>query len=127
MSVGLLVLWLGIAAYLLGRSLAYLVALLAAPSRAWIMDARMWLLLAPFLLPVAFYFYRADPSALVIVVLVFAMLMGWSALYVFKTLLGEVHEDVARIRSKSHICGAAFVVLLIAVVLWFVLRLEFHP
>lgn len=118
MTALLLIVWLGIAAYLFGRSLTYLAALLAAPTWQWMADTRMWLLLAPFLLPVAFYFYRADPSALVIVVLAFAMLLGWAALFVFRTLLSEVRDDTVRIDRKSHLSGAGLLVMLIAVVLW---------
>ncbi|WP_299688355.1 hypothetical protein [uncultured Tateyamaria sp.] len=119
MTAVVLALWLAIAVYLLGRGLAYLIALsAAAPSWQWVVDTRMWLLLAPFLLPVAFYFYRADPSALVIVVLAFAMLIGWSSLYVFRNLLSEMQDDLQRADRRSHVAGAALVVVLIAVVLW---------
>lgn len=117
MTALVLILWLCVAAYLFGRSLAYLWALLMGPTWGWITDARLWLLPVPFLLPVAFYFYRSDPSALVIVVLTFAMLMGWVALYVFRNLLGEVQVDTARINRMSHLSGAALVTVLIAVVL----------
>lgn len=116
MTFLLLALWMGVAVYLFGRSLAYLVALLRSGSWGWLTDTRMWLLLAPFLLPVAFYFYRADPSALVIVVLAFAMLMGWAALFVFRNLVSERRDDTTRIDRMSHLSGAGLLVLLIAVV-----------
>ena len=118
MTAVILAVWLGVSTYLLGRGLMYLAALLRAPSRHWLRDARLWVLSAPFLLPVAFYFYRADPTALVIVVLAFAMLLGWSALYVFRTLLSEVAEIDARVHRQSHVAGAAVVAMFLAVVLW---------
>ncbi len=117
MMFAAMILWVCVAVYLFGRALAYLGALVVAPGWAWMTDTRMWLLLAPFLLPVAFYFYRTDPSALVIVILAFAMLMGWAALFVFRNLLVERSGETARIDRISHISGAALVALLIAVVL----------
>ncbi|WP_415921244.1 hypothetical protein [Tateyamaria sp. SN6-1] len=117
MMVAVLALWLAFAVYLFGRSLAYLAALFALPDWVWIRDARLWLLVAPFLLPVAVYFYQADASALVIVVLAFAMLMGWVALYVFRSLLSEAQDGTARTDRVSHFFGAGAVVFVIAVVL----------
>lgn len=117
MTVALLVLWLGAAAYLLGRGLAYLTALIARPGWGWVTDVRMALLLAPFVLPVALYFYRSDPAARVIVLLAFVMLLGWCTLYVFRTLYSEAQDSSARVNRMSHWVGLGLGLGLVLVVL----------
>ena len=112
-----LVLWLLCSAYLLGRGLIYLAALIAGPAWGWVLDKRMALLFVPFLLPLAILFYGNDPAAHVIVGLAFVLTLGWAALYVFKSLLHEVVLDRTRVDRWSHVGGAALAVAGIVVAL----------
>ena len=119
MIFGLLLAWLAVSAFLLGRGMAYLAALLGGADWHWMQDRRIALLLVPLLVPLALVFYSVEPAAMVLVVLAFAMFVGWCCDHVFRALFTERHTDTAGHARRARWIGALCAVLTVLVVLSF--------